>query len=132
MSRSRRFVIVGAVAFIGVACSRGTPAWLERGEARADAPDSVFVEVINDNFYDARIHVIYDGGARFTVGTIGGQTRQESVAIPWEPRPLVVRVMMIVQDAVYLTDPIDVVRGDVLQVRLPPNFATSGWFRRVS
>jgi hypothetical protein len=98
----------------------------------APVPDSVFVEVINDNYYDVRIHVVYDGGARVSLGTIGGHQRQGAVAIVWYPRALVVEVAMVIGNAVYVSDKLNVAAGDIFEVRVPPDLESSAFFRRVS
>lgn len=98
----------------------------------APVPDSIFVEVINDNYYDARVHIIYESGARYSVGTIGGNTRQAAVALPWQPRALVIEIALIVGSGVYRSDALDVAAGDVVEVWVPPNLDVSVFFRRVS
>ena len=95
------------------------------------APDSVFVEIVNDNYYDARLHAIYEGGMRYPLGTVGGNRRQAAVAIPWQPRPLEVTVTLIIGGGAYVSDRIDVAPGDIVAVRVPPNIASSIFFRRI-
>lgn len=114
----------------GVACARAKDVRVQPAAA-GTAPDSVFVEVINDNYYDARIHLIYDGGLRHSLGTIAGNQRQAGVAITWQPRALFVEVTLIIGGGVYRSDRIHVSPGDVLEVRVPANIASSGFFRRV-
>lgn len=118
------------LAVFGVACARAKDVSLQPDTA-GTAPDGVLVEVINDNYYDARVHVIYDGGLRRSLGTIGGNGRQAKVAIPWQPRALVVEVTLIIGGGVYRSDRIHVSPGDVLEVRVPANIQSSGFFRRV-
>ena len=44
-----------------VACARSRAApGLNGPEPASEDADSVFVEVLNDNYYDARVHVIYE------------------------------------------------------------------------
>lgn len=126
---STRFVAVAAL-ILGAACASAQQLQDEPVVALAP-PDSVFIEVINDNYYDARIHVIYDGGARYSLGTIAGNQRQAEMAIPWQPRSLVAEVTLIIQGGVYLSDVLDVAPGDLVQIRLPPDMASSAFFRRV-
>jgi hypothetical protein len=122
-------VTAAGLVLLGVACARPQGV---RPSAAAAVPDSVFIEVVNDNYYDARLHLIYDGGGRYALGTVGGNGRQPVAAFPWEPRPLLVEVTLIVGGGVYRSDRIDVAKGDVLQIRVPVNLDASGFFRRVS
>lgn len=91
----------------------------------------MFVEVVNDNYYDARVHLIYDGGTRHSLGTIASNARGPTEAVPWLPRPLFVEVTLVVGGGVYRSQAIDVVQGEVLVIRVPANLETSGFFRRV-
>ena len=91
----------------------------------------MFVEVINDNYYDARLYALYAGGARYPLGTVGGNLSQAQVAIPWTPRPLVVELFLVIGGGHYVSDVLSPQPGEVLQVRLPPNLDASGFFRRV-
>jgi len=118
------------LAVLGVACAQ-PPAVRVQPNAGAVMPESVFVEVVNDNYYDARVHTIYDGGGRHSLGTIAGNRRQIARAIPWQPRSLTVEVTLIIGGGVYRSDAIDVAAGDLVQVRVPANLETSGFFRRV-
>jgi hypothetical protein len=120
-----------ALVVLGAACGLG------RGARRASAetpaqPDSLFVEVINDNYYDARLHLIYEGGGRLSLGTVPGNERQPVHAVPWYPRRLTVEVRLVIGGGVYRSQPIDAAKGDILQIRVPANLETSGFFRRVS
>jgi hypothetical protein len=94
--------------------------------------DSVFVEVINDNYYDARVHLIYTGATLHSLGTIAGNQRLPVQAVPWDPQPIVIEIALIVGGGTYRSDRIQVAPRDVLQIRVPPNFETSTFFRRVS
>ncbi|HEY3220200.1 MAG TPA: hypothetical protein VGJ80_05680 [Gemmatimonadales bacterium] len=123
--------VCGALLLL-VACARSRTA-RDGGApppAREDR-DSVFVEVVNDNYYDARVHLIYDGGTRHSLGTIGGNARQSIRAVPWFPRPLFVEVTLVLGGGVYRSQPIDVPQGEVLRIRVPADLETSGFFRRV-
>jgi hypothetical protein len=132
---SARAVVRGAVGVallvLSVACARRHGARTASGDTPA-VPDSLFVEVVNDNYYDARVHLIYDGGGRHALGTVPGNGRQPVQAVPWYPRSLFVEVTLVIGGGVYRSQPIDAVEGDVLQIRVPANLANSGFFRRVS
>jgi len=118
------------LAVLGVACARPQAVRVQPSSGGV-TPESVFVEVVNDNYYDVRVHTIYAGGARHSLGTIAGNQRQLAVAIPWQPRSLTVEVTLIIGGGVYRSDPIDVAAGDVVQVRVPVSLEASGFFRRV-
>jgi hypothetical protein len=127
-SRWALLIAVGVVLW-GAACHRARAVHVQPSKEPVD--DSVFVEVINDNYYDVRVHVVYQGGARHSIGTIVGNTRQAAVAIPWQPRALVIEVARIVGSGVYQSDALDVPAGDAVEVRIPPNLDVSAFFRRV-
>jgi hypothetical protein len=111
------------------ACARSRDVAAEPADSIGD---SVFVEVINDNYYDARIHVLYTGGAPYSLGTIPGNQRLPVRAIPWQPRSLVIEVSLIIGGGTYRSDRVDVARGAVLEIRVPANLRDSAFFRRVS
>lgn len=122
-------LITAGVVLGGAACQRRSAVQVQ--PSKEPVSDSVFVEVVNDNYYDARVHVIYQGGARHSIGTIVGNTRHDPVAIPWQPRALVIEIALIVGSGVYRSDGLDVAAGDVVAVRIPPNLDVSAFFRRV-
>jgi hypothetical protein len=121
-------IVAMAAALAGTACAsrQNVDSSMPAGE-----PDSIHVETINDNFYDARVHAVYGSGARRALGTIPGNGGTSEVAIPWEPRALVFEISFVISGAAYVTHPIDVTRGESLELRLPPNIDASGFFRRV-
>ena len=133
--QSRRLTGLAALAFgaaavvLAVTCARGRAVDVQH--VTPDTPDSVFVEVINDNYYDARLYALYAGGARYPLGTVGGNLSQARVAIPWTPRPLVVELFLVIGGGHYVSDVLSPQPGEVVQVRLPPNLDASGFFRRV-
>lgn len=96
-----------------------------------EEPDNITIAITNDNFYDARIHAQYDGGHRYSLGTVAGNGQQAEVMIRWEPRPITFEIMLIISGAVYLSYPVQVLPGDTVEIRLPPNIDASGFFRRV-
>jgi hypothetical protein len=126
-----RIRIALALGLVAACAGRSGVRDVEPADA-ATEPDSVFVEVINDNYYDVRIHVLYEGGARVSLGTVGGNRRQGAVAIAWHPRALVVEVTLIIGGGVYVSDKVNVGAGDTVEVRVPVNIEASGFFRRVS
>jgi hypothetical protein len=125
----RRLIAITALALLGAACAGGK----DGDRAARPAPiDSIFIETLNDNFYEARIHAVYKGGQRRSLGTIAGNGGRARTAIPWEPRALTFEVLFIIGGAAYVSYPVDVSRGESIEVRLPPNIDQSGFFRRVA
>lgn len=99
--------------------------------AQPVAPDSVFIDAVNEHFYDARVHAVYDGGQRRSLGTIAGNGGSTRTAIAWEPHALIFVVSFIISGASYVSQPVEVTRGENIEVRLPANIDQSGFFRRV-
>lgn len=94
---------------------------LPRGERPApDAPSNnepVLLEVNNQNFQDARIYVIWDG-FRERAGLVNGNTRQ---TLRLQSRDGQLRVEVdFVAGGGYVTDPIQVWRGETIQLIIPP------------
>ena len=119
-----------AAALLGAGCAGQRTIDTVMPEAESPA-DSIYVETFNDNFYEARVHAIWGGGMRRPMGTIPGNGGHSEVALPWEPRELVFEISFIVGGTTYVTHPIDAIRGEHLELRLPPNIDASGFFRRV-
>ncbi|MFW6331528.1 MAG: hypothetical protein ACOC3J_07370 [Gemmatimonadota bacterium] len=94
--------------------------------------DSVHVLVVNEHYYDARVHAVYAGGHRHALGTIAGNGGTTEATLNWEPHPLVFQIGFIISGHNYVTEPVDLVRGEHIELRLPPNIEMSGHFRRVS
>lgn len=124
-------LLIAGVVLSGAACHRGGARAVQVQPGEAPVGDSVFVEVVNDNYYDVRVHIIYQGGTRHTVGVVGGNSRLDPVAIPWQPRALVIELALIVGSGIYRSDGLDVAAGDVVAVRIPPNLDVATFFRRV-
>ena len=129
ISLSRVLSAVAALT-LAVACSRGGNSVVVAGEAPAIA-DSVTVEIVNDNYYDARVYAIYVGGERHPLGTIPSYKTTSGMRIPWRPRPLVFEVHLVTGFGKYLSYEIDVFSGDYVQLRLPPNYEVSDSFRKI-
>jgi hypothetical protein len=122
--------ITTAIAFVlfGAAC-----AILPGGrKGQTAGTQSIMVDVLNENYYDARIHAVYDGGHRRSLGTIAGNGGRARIALPWEPRALVFEVFLVTAGATYVSHPVDVVADESVELRVPLKIAASGFFRRVS
>ncbi|MCI0433261.1 MAG: hypothetical protein L0271_06390 [Gemmatimonadetes bacterium] len=123
-----RIIAAVTLGLLAAACSaRGN----NEGATMTARSDSVFVEAFNDHFYEARIHAVYAGGHRHTLGTIAGNGGHSQTALLWEPRALVFEVSFIIDGSDYVSHPVDVSPGEIIEVRLPPNIHQSGFFRRV-
>ena len=118
------------VLSLAVACSRGNKAAVVVGTA-PEVADSVTVEVVNDNYYDARVYAVYVGGAKHPLGTVRSYNSESDLRIPWQPRPLVFEVHLVTGFETYLSYEIDVFSGDYVQLRLPANFEVSDSFRKI-
>jgi hypothetical protein len=125
---SRQLLIVVALALLSAACAS------RQGGNRTDAeqPADIIIEAVNDNYYDARVHAIYAGGRRRSLGTIPGNGGRTQISLGWEPRALVFHVSFIIDGAAYASYPVDVTPGQHVMLRLPPNIRESGHFRRLS
>ena len=95
-------------------------------------PESMVIEAFNDHFYDARIHAVYTGGQRRSLGTVPGNGGSTRTVLAWEPHALVFEVSFIIGGAEYVSLPVEVSPGEHVEVRLPPNIEQSGFFRRIT
>ncbi len=120
--------ILGAAVGLLCACAAG-PAADE--DLLPLASDSVFVMIVNETQYDARVHAFYRGGARYPLGTVGSNRTTEGLAIPWQPRGLSVEIDLVIGPGVFRSQEVTVAQGDLVEVRIPPNIQTSGFFIRV-
>lgn len=126
-----RFLSALLVVALAVACSSKDTGSVVVGAGPAIA-DSVAVEVVNDNYFDARVYAIYAGGAKHPLGTIRSHNSESDLKIAWQPRRLAFEVHLVTGLRTYLSHEIDVSPGDYVQLRLPPDFEVSDTFRRVS
>lgn len=125
---SVRIFVLLPTALLATACiwGRGQDPY---SEVAGDGP--VTIEVVNENYYDARVHAVYQGGRRLPLGTIAGNGGRSETEISWEPRALTFTINFIVAGSAYVSEPVDAVGGEHLQLRLPPNIESSGFFRRI-
>ena len=119
----RQISTLVALALFGAGCAsmRGVP----KGE-------TIVVEAVNENYYDARIHAVYAGGQRRSLGTIAGNGGRARVELPWEPRALVFEVLLVTDGATYVSQSVDFAPGESFELRVPSDISVSGFFRRVS
>jgi hypothetical protein len=101
-------------------------------DARASEPETIVVDAYNENFYDARVHAVFTGGQRRSLGTVAGNGGRTQTTLAWEPHALVFEISFLISGAEYVSHPLEVSRGEHVELRLPPNIDESGFFRRVS
>ena len=92
--------------------------------------DSIYVDVVNDYFYDARVYALYEGGHRYTLGIITGHSESPTTAVLWQARPIVFEISFIGAPGLYLSDELMLEPGDAIKLTTPPNIASSAFFRR--
>lgn len=126
---SKALMVAAAVTISCVACWPGGSRGAKGGAV--PRPDSVRVDVLNENYFAARIHAVFDGGVRRSLGTIDGNGGRARIALAWEPRPLVFELLLITDGSAYQTYPVDIAPGDSMELRIPMNITGSGFFRRV-
>lgn len=124
---SRQLPTAFALALLVAGCASR----YDTDDAYPAEADNIYIETLNENFYDARVHAVYTGGQRRSLGTIAGNGGRSSATLAWEPHALVFEVSFIISGASYLSHPIEVSRGEHIEVRLPANIDQSGFFRRV-
>ena len=119
----RRLITTAALLFAAAGCAS------MRGASTAE---SIVVNAVNENYYDARIHAQYAGGQRRSLGTIAGNGGRSRTVIAWEPRSLVFVILLLTDGSTYVSQAVDVPAGDSIEVRVPANISESGFFRRVA
>lgn len=119
---TRKLAIALAVALLSAACAtrRGAP-----------QPESFVVDVLNENFYAARVHAIWNGANRRPLGTIDGNGGRARATLGWEPRALAFEVQLVTEGSSWISQQVDVSPGDSIELRVPSNIRESGFFRRV-
>lgn len=126
---SKALMVAVAVAISCVACWPGRSGGAKGGAV--PRPDSVRVAVLNENYFAARIHAVFDGGPRRSLGTIDGNGGRASIALAWEPRALVFELLLITDGSAYVSYPVDLAPGDSIELKIPATLRESGFFRRV-
>ncbi len=122
--------IVAALLLVVAACSRSSPITIARGPAPL-VRDSIIVTVINDHFYEARVHAVYNQGLRYPLGVMGMKRDNGPFTIPWHIEELAFEVDMITIPGRYVSDEILVQPGDLVELRIPPNIASSAFFTAI-
>lgn len=123
-------VILGTCLAGAIAACGGSREIEVRHAATPQVNDSIYVQVVNDHFSDARVYALYDAGARYPLGLVVGKTKGRLTPILWQPRAIQFEISFIATEGVYYSDELLLEPGDVIQVTIPPNIATSAFFRR--
>ena len=130
MRATLRFFVWSTLVICVVACAqKENPAVVRSTPGLAD---SVTIDVINDNFYEARVYAVYAGGLKHALGTVRSHHSEEGMRIPWRARSLAFEVHLVVGFESYLSHEIMVEPGDYIQLRVPQNIRSSGSFTRIS
>jgi len=118
----------GVTLVVLAACTHGGPAVTPPAP---NSNDSVTVHVLNQNYWDATIYWIYEGEVRRRLGIVRGNQEEVEFKIPWSPRMLAFEVDLIVAVGVYLSQPVNVSPEGYVDLTLPSNLQSSGFFRRI-
>lgn len=124
-------VMLVTAVMVAAACGGGREVNIRRAVAPA-VQDSIYVQVVNNHFSDARVYALYEGGARYPLGLVVGKGRVQEAVILWQPRPLVFEISFIAEEGQYLTEELMLDPGDLIQLSIPPNISSSAFFRRIS
>jgi hypothetical protein len=115
--RRRLHAIAPLLALVLAGCS--VPLLGERADPTAAPEENIVVlEVENQNFKDARIYVIWNS-SRDRVGMVTGNTRQ-TFRLRGQEGQLRVQVDFVAGSG-FTTDPIQVWRGETIQLVIPPS-----------
>lgn len=126
--RNLLLVSVGVSLMVLAACTGGSPAGAPPAPS---AEDSVTIHVLNQNYWDATIYWIYEGEVRRRLGIVRGNQDEAEFKVPWSPRMLAFEVDLIVAGGVYLSQAVSVSPDGYVDLTLPANLQTSGFFRRI-
>ena len=117
----RSVVLMFALAFSGIACAT----------TRRAPAESFVLDIVNENFYAARVHATWDGANRRPLGTIDGNGGRTRATVAWQPRALAFEIQLVTEGSSWLSLPVDVSPGDSIELRIPSNLRESGFFRRM-
>ncbi|NIM49552.1 MAG: hypothetical protein GTN78_22220 [Gemmatimonadales bacterium] len=114
--RIRLAPLILSVLAVGVVACWSSGARFD--ELEPERGDELALEVENQNFYDATLYAI-SGSRRQRLGTVGGNGKG-SFTFPWVAPEVRIEILLISVGS-YLTQPISVDRGDVLQLTIEPD-----------
>ena len=129
MRISALVLFVSAVCLLGAACGGNRGGIEVVHPESSSARDSVTISILNDHWYDARVHAVYGGAMRYPLGVVGNKRDAGPFTIPWHVQPLAIEIDFIIESGRYVSDEILVDPGDLVELRIPPNIAASGFFR---
>ena len=118
---TRKVAISLVLAFLVAACASG----------RRTPAESFVVDVLNENFYAARVHATWNGANRKPLGTVDGNGGRTRATLGWEPRQLWFEIQLVTDGSAWISLPVDVSPGDSIELRIPANLRESGFFRRM-
>ncbi|MDH3457112.1 MAG: hypothetical protein OER90_09745, partial [Gemmatimonadota bacterium] len=128
MGRHSAAITTTLVITIAAAAACGGAREIEvRHAAVPEVDDSVYVQVSNDQFYDARVYVLYEGGARYSLGLITGHMKSAVTPVLWQPRPMLFEISFIAREGLYYSEEVVVDPGDMVFVSIPPNIGSSAF-----
>jgi len=122
--------IAVALVIVGAACARSNPITIAHPPTPLQR-DSIIITVINDHFYEARVHAVYNQGLRYPLGVMGMKRESGPFTIPWHIEELAFEVDMITIAGRYVSDEILVQPGDLVELRIPPNISSSAFFTAI-
>ncbi len=124
-------LLAPVLLLVGVACA-GNRGGIEVVHPESSmVRDSVTISVFNDHWYDARVYAVYGDAMRYPLGVIGNKRDAGPFTIPWQVQPLAMEIDFVIESGRYVSDEILVDPGDLVELRIPPNIAASGFFRRI-
>ena len=110
-------------ALAGLTLALSGCALLGRGgrgdEARDDRPQELTMHVINENFYDATIYAVDQGGTRQRLGIVSGHS-EETFRFRWHTMEMSVEIRLLAVGSTQ-TYSLPVNEGDVLELRVQPD-----------
>jgi hypothetical protein len=129
MLRSTK-TIAAALVIVVMTCSRSSPITIGH-TPNPLVRDSIIITVINDHFYEARVYAVYNQGLYYPLGVMGMKRESGPFTIPWHIEELAFEIDMITISGRYRSDEIPVEPGDLVELRIPPNIASSGFFTAI-
>jgi len=127
MNKRLRWAILAGVAVLFVGCGPR----LSSGTEEYVAPlrdNEVALNVINQNYYDARLYARWRNGRRFSIGYVDG-FQEERFVFRWEYYDLQIEINLL-SVGVHETPWMNVERGDELELVIDPALDRSIRIRR--
>lgn len=109
-------VLTIVVIVTTVACGRTNPSV---GGASPEPPQTVMIEVVNQNFYDVNVLAAYEGDVQRRLGFVQG-FQTDTFTLPWRSQQLVM-ISEFVGGGGIVSNVLDVNRGDFLELVILPD-----------